>query len=130
MFADAKLTTILCSLSLRPTFSFVLIIPHFAFVINLVSCLFTFYTSFCVLRRKNPCHSRQRLFSTQPHGLRHFLLYSRVGCVLGRFVVVRDLDVSILCFQSYVATLTASIFPIFPRQTCFNLMQSYRLHQQ
>ena len=51
-----------------------LIIPLFAFVINLVLHLFTFYSFlvFSVRWKKSPYHNRQRFLSTQPHGLRHF----------------------------------------------------------
>ena len=51
----------------------------------------------------------------QLHLLRPHRIYPEIG--------------AIKLFQSYVATLTASIFPIFPRQTCFNLMQSHGLRR-
>ena len=51
-----------------------LIILLFAFVINLVLHLFTFYSflAFSVRWKKSPYHNWQRFFPTQPHGLRHF----------------------------------------------------------
>ena len=49
MFVGAKLLAILWSLTLRTTFSSVLIIPHFTFAINLVLRLFTHYTFFLLL---------------------------------------------------------------------------------